>query len=98
MVIVKQCLKGSYVPNAFTPNHDGKNDVFKALLFGDIKKYDLIIYNRWGNVVYRTNDPDKGWDGTFKGTEPSTGYIWMCSYQLDGQPAKVEKSTVTLIR
>ena len=98
-VIMKQCLKGLYVPNAFTPNGDGKNDVFKAQLFGDIKKYELIIYNRWGNEVFRTKDPNKGWDGTFKGTEPpTTVFVWICSYQLDGEPAKVEKGTVSLIR
>jgi gliding motility-associated-like protein len=99
VVTMKQCLKGLYVPTAFTPNHDCKNDTFKAMLFGNIKKYDLIIYNRWGNIVYRTKDPDKGWDGTFKGNEPPTQvFVWICSYQLDGEPAKVEKGTVTLIR
>jgi gliding motility-associated-like protein len=98
-VVMKQCLKGLYVPTAFTPNHDGKNDVFKAQLFGDIKKYDLIIYNRWGNEVFRTKDPNKGWDGTFKGTESMTAvFVWICSYQLEGEPAKMEKGTVTLIR
>ena len=98
-VIMKQCLKGLYVPNAFTPDHDGKNDVFKAMLFGDIKKYDLIIYNRWGNEVFRTKDPNRGWDGTFKGTESLTAvFVWICTYQLDGEPVKVEKGTVTLIR
>ncbi len=96
---MKQCLKGLYVPNAFTPNHDGKNDVFKALLFGDIRKYELIIYNRWGNEVFRTRDPGIGWDGTFKGGEPPTQVlVWICSYQLNGEPAKVEKGTVTMIR
>jgi gliding motility-associated-like protein len=99
LVTMKQCLKGLYTPNAFTPNHDGKNDVFRAQLFGDIKKYELVIFNRWGNVVFRTKDPGKGWDGTFNGTEPTTGvYAWICSYQLEGEAARVEKGTVTLIR
>ena len=65
----------------------------------DIKKYDLIIYNRWGNEVFRTKDPNRGWDGTFKGTESLTAvFVWICTYQLDGEPVKVEKGTVTLIR
>jgi gliding motility-associated-like protein len=56
-----------YVPNSFTPNNDGINDVFTAKGLG-IKKFEMYIFDRWGNMIFQTNDIQKGWDGTFKGT------------------------------
>jgi gliding motility-associated-like protein len=98
-VVMKQCLKGLYIPNAFTPGHDGKNDIFKPLLFGDIQKFEFAVYNRWGNRVFSSKDPNKGWDGTFEGKECATQvFVWTCIYQLIGEERKVEKGTVTLIR
>lgn len=55
-----------YVPNAFTPNGDGTNDVFKAEVINSIE-FRLRIYNRWGELLVESFDPDYGWDGTFKG-------------------------------
>ncbi len=55
-----------FLPNAFTPNNDGENDVLR-LLGNNIDEMYLTIYNRWGQKVFESNDPDKGWDGTFKG-------------------------------
>jgi gliding motility-associated-like protein len=55
-----------WVPNAFTPNGDGLNEVFTGKGIG-IKKFEMNIYDRWGNNVFQTNDIHKGWDGTFKG-------------------------------
>jgi len=58
-----------FVPNTFTPNGDGLNDRFKVES-NFIDEYEIIIYNRWGEEVYSTTDPDDpGWDGTFKNTE-----------------------------
>ncbi len=99
IVNLKECMKGLYVPTAFTPNHDGKNDEFKALLFGNIKFFELTVYNRWGEVVFRTNDPLKGWDGRVAGIEQNTAvFVWICRYQLEGDKEKIERGTVTLIR
>jgi gliding motility-associated-like protein len=98
-VVMKQCLKGLYIPNAFTPGYDGKNDIFKPMLFGDVQKFEFAIYNRWGNLLFRSKDPNKGWDGSFEGKEcASQVYVWTCIYQLSGEENKVEKGTVTLIR
>jgi gliding motility-associated-like protein len=60
-----------YVPNAFTPNGDGVNDIFQPKGYG-IKKYELQIFNRWGQQIYTTTTFENGWDGSFKGTEEST--------------------------
>jgi hypothetical protein len=44
----KDCMEGLFVPNAFTPNGDGKNDVFRPLIFGNVTSFTFAIYNRWG--------------------------------------------------
>jgi gliding motility-associated-like protein len=53
---------GIYVPNAFTPNGDGMNDVFQPKGFG-ITQYELLIYDRWGELMFRTTDFNEGWNG-----------------------------------
>src|SRR5258706_7546293 len=63
LVNPKNCMEGFYIPTAFTPNNDGKNDVFRPMLFGNVIKYKFIIYNRWGEIVFQTSNLNKGWDG-----------------------------------
>ncbi len=54
-----------YVPNSFTPNHDGQNDIFKPEGTGISNTgYELMIFDRWGNMIFKTDDLHKGWDGT----------------------------------
>ena len=76
-----RCLRISpnftlFAPNSFSPNRDGTNEEF--LLKGQyIREYNLTIYNRWGTVVFETNDIEKGWDGTFNGESvPEGTYSW----------------------
>lgn len=98
-VMPKECLSGLYVPNAFTPNKDGRNDVMQAKLFGNWVQFEFSIYNRWGEVVFKTTDPAKGWDGTWRSKTGDTNvFVWTCRYQFSGEPAKLEKGTLTLIR
>ncbi|MFT5336043.1 MAG: gliding motility-associated-like protein [Luteibaculaceae bacterium] len=64
------------IPNTFTPNSDGFNDVFKPVLSGYKKEkneYEFIIFNRWGEVIFETKNPDLGWNGTFKGNPAPEG-------------------------
>jgi len=92
-------LTGFYIPNAFTPNQDGKNNFFKPFIGGVVKQYQFTVYNRWGQIVFTTKDLRKGWDGNFGGIKQDGNvFVWMCTYQLDGLPAKTEKGTVVLIR
>jgi gliding motility-associated-like protein len=99
ILMLRECMVGVYVPNAFTPDKNGKNDIFKPMVFGNLIQYHFLIYNRWGNIVFQTNDPQKGWDGTFDGKpqNPST-FVWKCMYELEGEKPKIEKGTVLLIR
>jgi gliding motility-associated-like protein len=95
----KDCMEGFYIPTAFTPNSDGKNDVFRPLLFGHVKKYQFAVYNRWGQVVFQTTEPNKSWDGRIAGLPQDTGvFVWVCTYQFEGAEVKTERGTVTLIR
>ena len=95
----KECMKGLFVPNAFTPAKNGHNDVFRALLFGPIKSFEFTIFNRWGQVVFRTTDNLKGWDGMLNGVPLESGsFVWTCKYQLGDEPIKLDKGTFVLIR
>jgi gliding motility-associated-like protein len=69
---IEQCCTFSY-PNAFTPNGDGTNDGFRALLYGNASEYLLAVYNRWGQQVFRTSDPRQAWDGNFHGKSCEAG-------------------------
>jgi len=86
------------VPNAFTPGRFGKNAVVSVLGFG-IGKMDWRIYNRWGQVVFRTSDRHLGWDGTFKGVlQPLDVYTYTLDVEFtDGQKLR-KTGDITLLR
>jgi gliding motility-associated-like protein len=87
-----------YVPTGFTPNKDGKNDMLHVLPVG-IKLENFSIYNRWGNLIFSTNDYRKGWDGVYKGVlQPEGIYVWMAKGKdFKGQPI-LRKGTVYLMK
>lgn len=98
-VIDNICPEYFFVPKAFTPNSDGRNDVFRPKFAGTLSKYNFSIYNRWGELMYLSYDPFAGWDGTVQGTRQPTGvYVWVCSYSINGKPVQSDRGTVTLIR
>lgn len=89
-----------WMPDAFSPNGDGKNDVFRSRSFGgpDAGFTSLSVYNRWGNRVFYTEDAQSGWDGTFKGsTQSSDTYFYLLKYSCQGQ-ATILKGNVILVR
>jgi len=99
LLMTTSCPNGFYVPTAFTPNNDGVNDFFKPVIFGDIKSYSFTIYNRYGEIVFRSTDPMKSWEGTYKEMrQNSTVFTWTCTYQLEGDPVRSAKGSVVLIR
>ncbi|MBL0130444.1 MAG: gliding motility-associated C-terminal domain-containing protein [Chitinophagaceae bacterium] len=88
-----------YVPSAFTPNGDGKNDKFYPFPVG-IKAISYFrVFNRWGQLVFSTVRLNDGWDGKIGGTDqPSGTYVWMAQAITKDNKMITKKGTVTLIR
>lgn len=98
---VENCECLPQVPNAFTPNDDGLNDLFRPILLGCVNStVSFTVMNRYGEVVYLHGADSQGWDGTFQGRKADNGvYLWHFQYlSNDGQYTQTEKGTVTLIR
>lgn len=89
-----------YVPNAFTPNGNGLNDLFQPSLgFVDVEEYDFTVFNRWGEIIYRTNVKSEGWDGRYLGDKCQPGvYVWTVTFRTAAGEFIDRKGTVTLIR
>lgn len=87
-----------FIPNAFTPNGDGRNDVFRLNLF-DLKEFEFRIFNRTGQLLFETQNTQAIWDGTFKGQKVPDGvYPFRLRYlDLQNLP-KVIEGTITLIQ
>jgi gliding motility-associated-like protein len=97
------CYRSIYVPNAFTPNGDGINDVFYVYGNG-IEELHFIIANRWGEVVFESYDLNSGWDGIYRGEQvvPDVYVYYVEAKFCDGTKLKYthpyRKGSVTLIR
>lgn len=89
-----------YVPTGFTPNNDGKNDLFKALGTEAVTSFNMKIFERGGQLVFETNDKNKGWDGTLKGTGFSSSvFIYLITYKdINSPTTELLKGTLVLIR
>jgi gliding motility-associated-like protein len=83
-----------HIPNAFTPDNNGLNEVWKPSLRG-IKSYRLRIFNRWGQMVFKSEDPNAGWSGD---NAPQGTYIVEISIINAYDERITEKGTITLIR
>jgi gliding motility-associated-like protein len=98
-VDTKKCPFGIYFPNAFTPNEDGLNDIFRPVIIGRPTVYKLSIYNRWGQQIFETSDPAQGWNGMIKSGEQESGtYIWTCTYQFNTQDKMMKRGVFLLLR
>jgi len=87
-----------YIPNGFSPNDDGENDVLFVRGTG-IKNIKLLIYNRWGEKVFETYDIKKGWDGTYKGKKLNTAvFAWYAEVEFEDGNKIYRKGNVSLIR
>jgi gliding motility-associated-like protein len=88
-----------YCPRVFTPNNDGTNDVLKPILVGISTFHYFTVYNRWGNIVFTTQDPNQGWDGTFKGApQPVETYLWIAEGVDENGRKIVAKGMTSLVR
>ncbi len=94
IVVENHCSPEIYVPTAFTPNNDGLNDVLQV--FGvNIKTLEMTIYNRWGQVVFFTDDKTHLWDGNFNGSPAQAGpYTWTITYGSEGINGDIIKQSL----
>ena len=77
-----------WIPNTFTPNFDGKNEVFLPVV-ERVDYFHLSIFDRWGNHIFESNDPTQGWDGTYKGRRCKEDiYVWKVEYTNLGQQSQ----------
>jgi gliding motility-associated-like protein len=91
-------IQDVFTPNAFTPNGDNLNDVFKIEGYA-IKDIQLRIFNQWGEMIFESADKSRGWDGTYKGKlQPSGVYMYVCSMILTDGSKVVKKGSVNLVR
>jgi gliding motility-associated-like protein len=91
------------LPNAFTPNNDGHNDIFKPFPYRFIDRIELKVFNRWGNLVFQTTDPDISWTGTNLAGQPLADgvYHYVCkvfeSSELGNSDPSLLKGYIQLV-
>lgn len=92
------------LPNVFTPNRDGLNDLFVPFPYTSVQKIDMQIVNRWGNLVFKTQDPAINWDGKMQGTNEDVSdgvYYYICDVyelKLSGTIKRTLRGSITVIR
>ena len=87
-----------YVPTAFSPNGDGRNDIFRPIPSGIVKTNWFRVYNRFGNLLFETNEWLKGWDGRYRGRkQPIGAYVWMIQGVDNNGKIIEKKGTVILV-
>ena len=97
-VLFKNCIN-LQMPNAFTPNADRTNDVFKPYVPAPVTDFQMRIWNKWGELLFESYDYRKGWNGTYKGiAQPMDTYVYMVTFKdVDGIKVS-KKGTFILIR
>jgi gliding motility-associated-like protein len=92
------------LPDVFTPDGDGYNDTFIPFPYNNVQKIDMVIYDRWGRRVFKTEDPDINWDGTDEHSHrpvPEGTYYYGCDvylYTLEGIKKKFLSGTILIVR
>lgn len=87
-----------FIPNTFTPNGDGKNDLF--YVYGNtVSKLKLRVYNQWGQFIYESLNIQNGWDGTYRGEmQPNGVYVYYVDIEFNDGTKAIRKGTITLLR
>ena len=93
---LKNCDSTLFVPDAFSPNGDGVNDVFRVVSSGDnITNFSMQVFDRWGELVFESSDINKGWDGQLRNQlAPAGTYVWKITYHLSS-PSNTYGSTIS---
>ena len=100
-ITIPICPCEVWVPNAFSPNKDDVNDVFLPQVSNTLASYELMIFDRWGKMIFRTEDVNEPWDGTVKGARsPSNVFTYVIYYTCMSAPDHKERKvgSVTIVR
>jgi gliding motility-associated-like protein len=98
-VKVFQTMPTVFVPNAFTPNSDGRNDLLRPIAVGMARIDYFQIFNRWGQLVFSTSTNEHGWDGTIAGkVQPAGTYVWLVKAVDYTGALYVQRGTLVLVR
>jgi gliding motility-associated-like protein len=93
------CIEGIYIPSAFTPNGDGRNDNFKPIVYTNVEQFTFMIFSRWGDLLFSTQTPGAGWDGTANGKAmPAGNFVWKLVYKEVGGVEVSKGGSVMLVR
>ncbi|PSR02058.1 MAG: hypothetical protein BRD50_07760 [Bacteroidetes bacterium SW_11_45_7] len=88
-----------FVPNAFSPNEDGVNDELRILDYGSLDQVTFQVFNRWGELVFETNDPNATWHGTRNGEKLRSGvYVYYLEGTLIDDSEIEQQGSITIIR
>jgi gliding motility-associated-like protein len=98
----KLCFCPLFIPTAFSPNGDGKNEVFGAIGDCDLSRFNIQIFNRWGEVAFESSEINEHWDGNHNGSLSPTGtYFYRIVYEwsdLNRSYNEEQTGTVNLLR
>lgn len=97
----KSCGCDIFIPNAFSPNGDGTNDLFRPVVHCAVTSYQLRVFNRWGQLLFATQTPNIGWNGTLpNGSKADIGtYTWVVEYKSSESPDLLRQmGAVTLVQ
>ena len=97
----RRCNCGFFVPDSFTPDRDGQNEIFTPVSNEEcpLTDYTFTVFNRWGGVIFETGNPEYGWDGTVKGRPAPLGvYVYRLLYKFDKTPLLVRQGNIILVR
>ncbi|HEU4553370.1 MAG TPA: gliding motility-associated C-terminal domain-containing protein [Chitinophaga sp.] len=99
LVLAKDCECQVFLPSAFTPNGDGRNDYFRPLYHCQLADFKLSVYDRWGTRIFFSTDPQVSWTGRQNGVQLNVGtYVWVMEYTAASTQQSFRKTgTVTIV-
>ena len=98
VTIVVEDNSDFFIPNIFSPNGDGHNDIL-YVRGKNISNIEYVIYDRWGNKMFESHDVGDGWEGTYNGKPVNAGvYVWYVKFSLDNKEETIKKGSVSLVR
>jgi len=93
------CVDGIHIPTGFSPNGDGNNDFYSIITGKDVASFTFSIYDRWGNMIFKTSEKGFKWDGTSKGQLCNAGiYAFVCEAVYFNGSAELRSGNITLVR